>query len=260
MPSTYAHYRYGVQLLPNLPADIRRTIGRFRRMYDVGLHGPDIFFYYLPITSTGYDLGHKYHFQSGRDFFQRVCRMTRLDGSESARAYLYGLLGHYALDSACHSFIREQSQSDPTAHVRMEAEFDRYLLEKDGKIPACSQDLSPHIQLSPGECETVAKFYPGATAPEVRGGVRGMAFITRLLSLPEGKRRSLLQGGARLLSKKMSGMIIPTQPDPTCACYDEELMALYENAVTAYPLLLTQIQASLTYNAALDEAFTPPFG
>ena len=46
MPSVYAHYRLGVALLPTFPADARRTIQRFRRLFDVGLHGPDIFFYY----------------------------------------------------------------------------------------------------------------------------------------------------------------------------------------------------------------------
>ncbi len=43
MPSTYAHYRMGAALLPMLPADVRRVIQRFRRLFDVGLHGPDIF-------------------------------------------------------------------------------------------------------------------------------------------------------------------------------------------------------------------------
>ena len=45
MPSTYAHYRFGVGLLTTMPGDVRRTIQRFRRRFDVGLHGPDIFYY-----------------------------------------------------------------------------------------------------------------------------------------------------------------------------------------------------------------------
>ena len=46
MPASYAHYRFGKLLLPNLPSDVRQTIQRFRRMYDLGLQGPDFFFYY----------------------------------------------------------------------------------------------------------------------------------------------------------------------------------------------------------------------
>ena len=37
MPAGYAHYRFGKLLLPHLPADVRQTIQRFRRMYDAGL-------------------------------------------------------------------------------------------------------------------------------------------------------------------------------------------------------------------------------
>lgn len=260
MPSTYAHYRFGVQVLPTLPADTRRTIGRFRRMFDVGLHGPDLFFYYLPVTNTGISLGRKFHRQSGKDFFQRVCRMTRLEGSEAAQSYLYGLLCHYALDSACHPFVCSESQEDPSLHVRMESEFDRFLLEADGKAPACSQDLSHHIQLTPGECETVAKFYPGATVRGIRTGVRNMALVTKVLSKPEGARRNVLQNGLRVLSRNLPDMMVPAAPVPGFGRYNEKLMKLYDQAISDFPGLLYQIQASLTYNATLDDAFAPNFG
>ena len=45
MPSSYAHYRFGKQILAQMPADVKRSIQRFRRMFDMGLQGPDIFFY-----------------------------------------------------------------------------------------------------------------------------------------------------------------------------------------------------------------------
>lgn len=41
MPASYAHYRFGKQVLPALPAEIRQNIQRFRRLYDMGLQGPD---------------------------------------------------------------------------------------------------------------------------------------------------------------------------------------------------------------------------
>ena len=52
MTANYAHYRFGKQLLPQLPADVRQCIQRFRRMYDMGLHGPDIFFYHNPLMKS----------------------------------------------------------------------------------------------------------------------------------------------------------------------------------------------------------------
>ena len=52
MPANYAHYRFGKQLLPGMDAETARSIQRFRRLYDMGLHGPDFFFYYNPLIKT----------------------------------------------------------------------------------------------------------------------------------------------------------------------------------------------------------------
>ena len=50
MPSTYAHYRFGQEVLKELPNDIKKIIIENKELYDIGLHGPDILFYYLPCT------------------------------------------------------------------------------------------------------------------------------------------------------------------------------------------------------------------
>ena len=79
MPAVYAHYRFGSQMLSTMPGDIRRSVKRFRRLYDVGLHGPDLFFYYRPMLTTRIQkLGARFHEQTGREFFSRVCRNLRL--------------------------------------------------------------------------------------------------------------------------------------------------------------------------------------
>lgn len=261
MPDNYAHYRMGVNLIPGLPADVRRTVQRFRRLYDVGQHGPDIFFYYnvLLDTATG-RLGNKCHSQTGQEFFQRVCRVARLEKSEASLAYLYGVLAHYALDSVCHPYIDEITASGAAAHTEIEAEFDRFLLEKDGKIPPESQNLTQHLQLTPGESETVAKFYWPASARGIRQSVRNMAWCRKLLATPEGARRNMIRKGFSCMGPNIGGLVMPSEPSPKCRRYDEKLMELYEQAVELYPELLRQVQAHMTYNAPLDEKFLPKFG
>lgn len=260
MPSTYAHYRFGVAMLPGMPGDVRRTIGRFRRLFDVGLHGPDIFFY-NPMLRKGASEspGRKFHKQNGRDFFQRVCRVTRMEKSEAAQAYLYGVLCHYVLDSACHPFVNEQSALGPATHFEMETEFDRFLLELDGKRPPESQDMSPHLHLTPGECETVAKFYPGATARSVGACVANMARCTKLFATPDGARRTVLRKSMEALGPKVSGLLMTVGPNPRCANLDHSLLELYNRAVEAFPEMLVQIQAHLTYNGSLGDEFDDPF-
>ena len=144
MPANYAHYRFGKQLLSGMCPNDRRSIQRFRRLYDMGLHGPDIFFYYNPLikTATG-QLGGVFHAQSGQEFFARVCAQA---GSEAGRVYLLGLLGHYCLDSLCHPYVEKKEADGSARHVELESEFDRYLLEADGVVLPHTYDGSAHMR------------------------------------------------------------------------------------------------------------------
>lgn len=261
MPANYAHYRFGMEMRKLMPGDIRRTADRFRRLYDVGLHGPDVFFYYNPLYHTKIgELGSRLHKQSGGEFFSRVCRGLRLEPSQAAEAYLYGLLTHYCLDSVCHPYILEKDRQGLAVHAEIEAEFDRFLLEKDGKTPACAQDLSPHMQLTSGECETAAKFYTGVKAEHIQTAVKNMARITKLLAIPEGKRRSILRKGVGLVSGTYTSFMISVRENPRCGQMNGELITLYEKAKERFPELLLQISAHLTYNAPLGEEFSAGFG
>ena len=193
MPANYAHYRFGKQLLSGMSPNDRRSIQRFRRLYDMGLHGPDIFFYYNPLikTATG-QLGGLFHAQSGQEFFARVCAQA---GSEAGRVYLLGLLGHYCLDSLCHPYVEKKEADGSARHVELESEFDRYLLESDGVVLPHTYDSSAHMRLTRGECVTVALFYPPATPANVNTCVRNMARATRFLV---GKNRKHVRRLLRL--------------------------------------------------------------
>jgi len=261
MPSTYAHYRFGVQLLPTMPGDVRRTIQRFRQLFDMGLHGPDIFFYSSPLlkTNAGF-LGVKFHEQTGQEFFARVCRNLRLEPSEAATAYLYGLLCHYCLDTVCHPYVRQVAERGEVTHAQLETEFERLLLETDGKVPAVSQDLSQHIRLTPGECETVARFYPPASGKTIKAAVVSMAFFVRLLAAPEGVRRNVLKKGMGVVARNFSGMLMADKPLPLSAPYLPELMEKYRQAAEQFPEMLAQLQAHMTYSAPFGQEFADSFG
>ena len=156
MPASSAHYRSGKQLLSTLPADARQCIQRFRRMYDMGLQGPDIFFCYNPFLKTAVGaLGSTFHRQTGQEFFPAACRQAM---TEAAKAYLYGLLAHYCLDSISHPFVQQKADAGEAGHAQLEAEFDRYLLALDAVPQPHTYDLSPRLKLTRGECMTAAAF------------------------------------------------------------------------------------------------------
>ena len=260
MPGIYAHYRFGAGVLAAMPADIRRSIQRFRRLYDVGLHGPDLFYNFYPVGSAGSLLAIKYHEQTGKAFFTRACRAVRLERSEAATAYLYGVLCQYVLDSALHPFISLTAEECGVSTLELETELDRYFLELDHKLPPNGAKLTHHLKLTEGECETVAAFYPPANAKTVQKAMRSTVSLTRLLMNPTGIGGAVAKATVSMLGKPAQGMLMTAGPNPNCAHLDGALLELYEKALEDFPEYLTQIQAQLTYNAALDETFDRTFG
>ena len=255
MPANYAHHRFGKQILPTLPADVRQCIQRFRRMFDMGLHGPDIFFYYNPFLKTAVgDLGGKFHMQTGQEFFPTACAAAN---SEAARAYLYGLLGHYCLDSVCHPYVQQIVDIGEATHVALESEFDRYLMALD-KVPSPhTYDMSKHFKLTRGECMSVAEFYPPATGANISQCVNIMAFASKLLANPKRDRTEKL---LRRIKPELCDNLIPTAEVEELALYVQELKEHYDRALERYPVLLEQLTAYLTSQEPLGVELAPDFG
>ena len=261
MPATYAHYRFGTQMLRQMPGDLHRTVKRYRRLFDVGLHGPDLFFFYRPIFPTKIGrLGHKFHMQTGREFFGRVCRNLRLEPSEAGQAYLYGALCHYVLDAHCHPLVVQADWEGPVTHSRIEAEFDRFLMEKDGICPPREMRLTKHMTLTDTECGIVSRFYPGTDKKVIRESLRGMANVRKILEIPEGPVRDALIKTMSLGSDVFRDMIVWSYPDPVCSHLDLPLMEQYRQAAQEFPRMLLKLSAHLTYNAPLGEEFSRNFG
>lgn len=259
MPSFYTHHRFGQELLPTLPAAVRRTIQRFPQLFHVGLQGPDLFFYHHPLLKTAAGkLGTQFHRQSGQEFFSRVCREPA--ATEAGRAYLYGLLAHYCLDSICHPFVHAHTDDGPIAHVELESEFERFLLESDGKLPPHRFDRSPHMRLTRGECVTVAQFYPPAGPGAILSAVRCYARCLRIFTASEGFRRNTVQTVMKLGGPRVFHQLLPTDPNQRCASLNGDLLALYSQALDRYPTLLASLLAHLEHGTPLGGEFEATFG
>ena len=261
MPATYAHYRFGASMLDKMPADVSRTAKRHRQMFDVGLHGPDLFFFYKPLFSTKVGrLGHKFHRQTGRDFFTRLSRSLRLDPAEDGQAYLYGVLCHYALDTHCHPLVETLSWEGIASHSRIEAEFDRFLMELDGMAPPYGMRLTGHMVLSRSQCETVSRFYPGTTPKDIQDSLKGMVSIQKALEMPHSIWRTAVIKTMSAGSETFRDMVIRQEPDPVCREWNHPLLERYLLAGKVFPEMLQQLGAHMTYNAPLGELFEPIFG
>ncbi len=255
MPASYAHYRFGKLLLPQLPPQTRQCIQRFRRLYDMGLHGPDFFFYHNPFVSTAAGkLGNHYHRQTGREFFTRACAAA---ASEAAWAYLCGVLAHYCLDSACHPYVNKLDETGEARHMALEAEFERYLMALDGVPEPHRCDVTRFMKLTRGECMTVAEFYPPATGAAVGQSVYVMTFALRFFAGGNRKKREAL---VKKFSTAYCDLFIPESPVTAFQRMDSELLARFNRCLRTYPRLLQQLEDLRSHGTPLGEDFEANFG
>ena len=260
MPSSYAHYRFGTQIIPMMPADVRGPILRHRAMFDMGLHGPDfLFFHDFFKTTPLYKLGTAYHEQSGQDFFTRACAHLKEQPSEAAFAYLHGLLAHYCLDSRCHPLVYAMTDGTDLGHSELETEFDRYLLALDGCKKPHEANVSRHMKLTREELAAAAPFFPDVSVQDFGKCIRNMALAEKLLSLPTAAGHWVVAKVTGMIGGDTAGKVMTIGPNPTCDYLDRKLLELYEQALAKFPEYLEQMHHHMAYGEPFGDDFTANF-
>lgn len=161
MPALYAHDRFGREVSGRLDGEWRELIEKYDRQYQIGLQGPDIFFFYGAHTNNKVvRFGEHLHQVSAYPFFQHAVKVIQETGRDSGEyAYLLGFLCHFVLDSECHPYVEEMIQESGVQHLEIEAEFEKLLLRLDGRDPVAF----PLDTLVPTDEETarsIQPFYP----------------------------------------------------------------------------------------------------
>ena len=263
MPSTYAHRRFGANVLDHLPAPLREKLEAHRELYDIGLHGPDLLFYYHAEKSTPVAaLGNAMHDEPGRTFFDRARRVVHEEADrEAALAYALGFVCHFALDSTCHPFVEQFTRESGVTHCEIETEFDNMLLRRDGYDPLKFFTAS-HIHPSEKNAGIIAPFYENVTADETYGAMRGMVRVHHLLQATSPVKRWVVLTALKTAGTYdvMHGLVANLQPNPRCEASDKELEALYQQALPLAVRLITEYVEGLSNGAPLDKAYDHTFG
>lgn len=258
MPATYAHYRAGETVRRQVDAEAQRVICANPELYYIGLHGPDILFYYQPLSSNRVNrVGYAMHEKSGAAFFTYAAKVLKNHpGREAYLAYVYGFLCHFALDVSCHGLIGEKMAESGLSHAEVEVELDRELLSLDGYDPV-RKKLTGHIVPSRKNAAVIEAFYPGISEHEVRHALQGFVFYNDLLRAPSPFKRQALYTAFRLAKcdDTMHGMIIRYQRDPRCADSTDKLLGLYAEGERLAVRLIGEYGAYLAGEAPLDEIF-----
>lgn len=263
MPSTYAHRRFGADVLQQLPADLQEKIGQNRALFDVGLHGPDLLFYYHAAKSNPVGaLGNAMHEKPGRVFFDRARGVVqKAKDRDAALAYALGFVCHFALDSTCHPYVEVCTRQSGVSHCEIETEFDDMLLRRDG------HDLqkyftASHIQPTAENARIIAPFYEGLTGLQVLDALKGMIAVHKLLQPSGAAKRWAVLTGMKVVGKydALHGLVANPQPNPQCTESNEKLDALYEQAIPLAVRLIEEYVEKLDTNEPLDKAYDHTFG
>ena len=213
MPSTYAHRRFGADVLALLPDGLRQTLEQHRELYDMGLHGPDLMFYYKALQTNPVNrLGNAMHEEKGEVFFTRARAVVEhAADKDAALAYALGFVCHFALDSTCHPYVEAYVRESGVSHCEIETEFDNALLRE----------------------EVVAPFYEGVTVDETLAAMKGMISVHHMLQAANPVKRWVVLAGMRAAGKYefMHGLVANPQPNPKCVQSSRKLEELYKTAV-----------------------------
>lgn len=233
MPSTYAHYRMGKEVSEALEGEAWHSISMYRQLYLIGLHGPDILFYYKPLKSNPVNrIGFGMHERPGMEFFRHAVKVIeKKTNKEPYLAYMYGVMCHFALDVSCHGYIDKKIAESGVTHAEIEVEFDRMLMEKDGLDPL-RHSLTDHIVPSMRNAGVISCFYDGTTPEQVQVALKGMIYNNKLLLAPSRIKRLFVKGILKVSGnyKEMHGLMVNYKPNPLCADSNEKLMYLYNAA------------------------------
>ena len=234
MPSTYAHYRFGQDVLEALPAEYRTAILKEKDLFNIGLHGPDLLFYYKPFSHHPLHAeGGRMHNLTGREFFTEAGKTFLAKGPHRADyAYLCGFLCHFALDRACHGYVNSLAARGEVSHEEIESEFDRILLEEDGVDPV-RRNLAAHVHASRRASEVIAPYFPGVTKKEINEGILSLWGFNVLLALPGRISYRKVDRVLRHLPSYdfIHGHMINLDPNPLCEQSNRDLRQMYESAI-----------------------------
>lgn len=221
MPGFTTHYILGVRAYNRLDSNsLKHIISKYRWLYQLGLQGPDMFFYNIPILRhRDYrNVGSYMHEAHVNDFFANA--LYEIQGFDSkqkrdqAVSYISGFLCHYVGDYICHPYVYGRighSKERNSAyiyglHAALENDIDTLLLRRFKKKKTSEFNQAATLALNGFEMQFVSDYlsrvinktyYPityknnfRVTPAMVHRSILAMRFGVRTLADPTGRKKS----------------------------------------------------------------------
>lgn len=262
MPALYAHVRFGRKVSKRMDGKLKKIIEKYYTQYQIGLQGPDIFFFYRAFCTNRMNrLGHSLHQESALPFFEHALEVVKEKGRDTKEyAYLCGFICHFILDSECHGYVEEMRDVTKAEHLEIEEEFEKKLLRMDHRDPYAF----PLASLIPADEQTakaIAPFYSNVKWREVRESLRWFCFIKRLFTAPTEKKHDFLNAAIKISGKSRSfkGLVHQRKDNENCIESNSGLLRRFDNSVDLAVRMIESFDRSLTQGEPLDKRFDRNF-
>lgn len=220
MPGFTTHYILGVKAYQALaPGRLKFIIAKYRWLYQLGVQGPDMFFYNVPIVRhRDYrNIGSYMHEAHANSFFanaiDEISRMDSRQKMEQAISYIAGFMTHYIGDYICHPFVYGRIEHSPEApsnythglHAKLENDIDAIMLKKYKKKKPSEFNQAATICLNGFETQFISDFlskiinitfYPlsyknnfQVTPGVIHRSIFALRFGCKTLADPTGKKK-----------------------------------------------------------------------
>lgn len=264
MPSIYTHDRFGEQVFQKLPDEIKKHIKPNMTQFRIGLQGPDFLFFYHPLVKQKPNkLGHTQHKTPAKEFFEPLLPMLRKLGYDSAEyAYALGFICHFMLDSESHGYVNQKAKESGFNHLVMEIEFDRYLMQKDGRNPL-TFPIWNYVPRDKKTVKTITHIYKrlGIRTKHVAASLKGMHFYKKLFTTGKSLKRLLIRIGMKLTTcyRELEGHMMNLVPQNSSKITNPKLMNCYEGAIPKTVDIIREFHDGLLKNAPLNPRFSCDF-
>lgn len=260
MPTTYAHYKFGMEVLKKLNGNIREVINDNIELYHIGLHGPDILFYFKPLKSNDISaMGHAIHKEQAKGFFEKARNTINLSNYyDASLSYTAGFICHFMLDSQCHPYIRQNENK--FSHSEIEVELDRSLMIESNLEPLSFKPTA-HINPSCQNSMIISSFFTGVTAEKVEKALKSMKFYLNLLVAPGKIKRSLISGALKATGNydNMIDLMMKYERDDNINEINENLLYLLSEAIEPTARLIEEYCSNIKNSDDINQRFNRNF-
>lgn len=171
MPGFAVHYLFGEELLKDYDNNyVKKCINRHQEVYNMGLQGPDLFFYFFlsPVLYKR-NIGSIMHtkdvgaFKS--NFIKSIKDMEDKDKRMIAISYFAGFLGHCTLDKICHPYVyavtdyEHKGKDYFSKHVDLETDIDSMYISKYKDMDLYYFRREETLNISNVEIEVLAEVF-----------------------------------------------------------------------------------------------------